>query len=129
MFSQKKAQDPEPETPAPLHPSLRFLARAIAAFKRGGFDEDEAAWRNWVHITFDLDKCERAFEEIVALPERKSADADYEYAVSFVNKAYKQYRDEKPKDADTLDMIFGEFKLMEERKKLRDAAAREAKKE
>lgn len=106
-----------------LHPALRYLARAIAAYRRSGFKEDEEAFETWAICHFDQDDYEKAFAEITALPEFMTREAGYQYAEDFIKRVGPELQKKKLAN-DTVSLWLDEIaEYKERRRKKRDGEA------
>ena len=85
LRSKKKSEEQEP-TP-PLKPELRSIARAVAAFKRGEFNEDATAFREWVYTFYDEPEAEKAFTKVTTAREFRRRQDYHQEAVKYLKRA------------------------------------------
>ena len=109
-----------------LHPALLYIAHAISAYQRSGFETDANAFMNWAICHFDQDEYERAFFQVTPLPTFTTAEADYQYAEDMIKKVAGELQRKKLQN-DIVDLWMLEIDLYKERRRRkREVDAEEA---
>ena len=115
----------EEEIVQPRQPGLRPLARAVAAFKQGGYNGDAEAFKDFIICQYDTDDYEIALgEEEAELAKSMTVEAYRHYASDFIDKAEEEVSVEKD-DLDLKGMLEDEIVQWRDRDRERREAERE----